>query len=645
MHNTISKTPYKTALLAALVTVIPFLYSNSLLDRGLLVRFTVLQIVNLLLLMLFLLRNGTLPLNTKSPLTLLYALFAVYTGVIFFTGYIYADSLFELLKTVSFLFTFLLLVRVYSFDDFKKDIPVLFSITGIVLSAWGVVGLISVLQNGKLSIPLDTYQVKTLFGHRNIFLQILFFTFPFQIYNSVISKKKLQIFVASFFSTLTLFLLLVLSNRAVWLALAAMFIETVPFFIFYRKNSSAKPLIKLVGIIVAVSVLSAFLFFNLFTNTGEAGQHLDNIVKLDRGSGKDRMELWKRTLKITEEHPLTGCGIARWKTEVLKYGNKGLVSENNITFYQRPHNDFLWITAEQGIAGGLLYLSMFVTAFVLLLKKLKSDNGSGENKLFLLVTLFEITGFFIFSLFAFPHERIVHNIFLILFFAIIVTSNKSADIRLRGYSRYIFAIIVTVFTLFSVFFAAKRIAGESLLKKAINYRIKKQYSQVVKAVNSIPLKYYPVDLTSTPVLWYKGNALYNSGDIDGALECFSQALKINPYHVHLLNDYASASVQKGNYEKAVKLYKKALKISPGFQEAALNLCAVYYNKGQIDSALSVLKSTPAEPDTARYKLFATTVFKAKIKGKGKNDDWYYKKFILWKRGEKTIKSIIFETED
>ena len=94
-------------------------------------------------------------------------------------------------------------------------------------------------------------------------------------------------------------------------------------------------------------------------------------MTFDQGSTKDRLELWTRTIQLIKEKPLFGHGLSDWKIEMLKYGNKGLVSEDNNTFYQRPHNDFLWIMSETGIIGILLYVAVFIICSSVYYKDLK----------------------------------------------------------------------------------------------------------------------------------------------------------------------------------------------------------------------------------------------------------------------------------
>ena len=159
--------------------------------------------------------------------------------------------------------------------------------------------------------------------------------------------------------------MIVLSNRATWIALSFGILCLVIFNLMYFKkfrkeltvNIFRKKLFYLAPLII---LLFSTLFYLKYADIGRLEKHTAGIVTFDQGSTKDRLELWTRTIQLIKEKPLFGHGLSDWKIEMLKYGNKGLVSEDNNTFYQRPHNDFLWIMSETGIIGILLYLAIFI---------------------------------------------------------------------------------------------------------------------------------------------------------------------------------------------------------------------------------------------------------------------------------------------
>lgn len=656
----------KVLPLILLLLVIPFLKTNENLDQGLLIRFLGLQFVLFLLILILVFSKRKSLQFIHSPLLLFYFIFVLYTGLHLLWGNVFSDSIFDWLKIVSYFLLLFLLIQLYSFDDLKEAIPIIISSLGIILGIYGAIELIQLLQNGKLSIPLDTYQVKTVFGHRNLYLQILFLSFPFQIYRILKANNRLLTIFHGIFAEISLFLLLVLSNRSVWLALIA----GISFLIiieFWRKGKNPTLAIynkKKLRILLASGITILFLsgiFFIFFTETAEAEKHLSDIVKLENGSGKDRLELWNRTIKLIEEKPLLGHGAANWKIEMLKYGNKGLVSENNITFYQRPHNDFLWIFSEFGLLGGLLYLLGFVWTFLILISRILSRKEN-HNVLFYYAVLFALTGFIIFSFFSFPHERIVHNILLSTFFAVIITANlidkPTFIIPKQTILKLLIYLVIGIILISSVIVGYQRYISESHTKKALQAKMANNHSLVISEINNAISPFYQMDPLSTPLSWYEGLAWYQLNQTDSALKYFSQAYQLNPYHIHVLNNFASAYGEKGESAKAISYYKEALTIYPEFEEASFNLCAVYFNIGKTDSAFAVLKNIDADTQNPKLKSFIKAVLKVKIveilneqnkkitiEDLPSNEVFYYQLYKTVIIENNTLKNVIFESSE
>ncbi len=124
----------------------------------------------------------------------------------------------------------------------------------------------------------------------------------------------------------------------------------------------------------------------------------------------------------------------------------------------------------------------------------------------------------------------------------------------------------------------------------------------------------------------------------------------------MLNNLASAYSQKGETKKSIETYKEAMAIYPDFEEAALNLCAVYYNAGQTDSAFAVLKKIDNYTQNPKYRTFLAAILKSKIisllEEEGKQEmitylpedgEWYYEQYKISVSENIPIKKLIFES--
>jgi len=127
---------------------------------------------------------------------------------------------------------------------------------------------------------------------------------------------------------------------------------------------------------------------------------------------------------------------------------------------------------------------------------------------------------------------------------------------------------------------------------------------IVKALNEIEKaenSNYNIDPMCTPLRWYSGSAHYNLGNQELAYADFSKAYQINPHHVHVINNLATAYEIKGNHIVAIDLYKKAIHISPSFEEAKTNLCATYFNAGQKQNAFIEFQKLKVDTSDLKYR--------------------------------------------
>ena len=637
------------------------------LDTGLPLRFLTLALLTVLLSVFFI----AMQLRKKEIKTLRSGLFIIYGLLVFYfvfriSGkFFIADSFYEWIRISLYFLLLFLVYQLFSFKTIRSGLIWSLSILGIILTLWGLTELVIITKDRLLEIPLTTYEIKAGFGHRNLFAQVLFFTIPFQVYQVLLAKnKKVQLLflVAGFCAV---FLLVVLSNRATWLVLMVTFLIFILYIIILKKHISVNPkflrkYVTCISMIIVMALVLSFLFFQFFTTAGKVTEHLTGMVNIETGSGKDRTELWKRTIMVFEENPVFGIGLANWKIEMLKYGNEGLVSEDNVTFYQRPHNDYLWMLSEAGIIALLLFMTVVLLAFTKIIGFIKNDKQL-DNSFFFLSLLIALSGFLIYSFFSFPHERIIHNTIIVLFLsAILAKSFESNPVYHRNIKSFLWILILlTPLVLSIISFAAGiiRFNGETHLKNALRAKNKKDYNLIIHEIDNAHSFFYQMDPTSTPLTWYKGFAYFRQNKFDESLDIFNNAYKINPYHIHVLNNLASVHAMLKQYEESVNYYQKALIIAPNFEESRFNLCAVYFNMGNPVMAYDVLKQVNIDTKDSRLMPFVKATLKAiisKIISENdnlnnfilpENENWYFdihKQHLLTK---KSIKQLIFDQEN
>jgi len=146
-------------------------------------------------------------------------------------------------------------------------------------------------------------------------------------------------------------------------------------------------------------------------------------------------------------------------------------------------------------------------------------------------------------------------------------------------------------------------------------QVHKNYPKLIREADQATSWIYPMDLTSTPLNWYKGMAYFYSGDVKAAIAQYETAIQINPNHLRILNDLGSSYQHTGLNDQAISCYRRALTISPLSIELNLNLSAVYFNLRNADSSFYFIDKIYNKPlswsEEQTYTKFLDAILYAK----------------------------------
>ena len=342
--------------------------------------------------------------------------------------------------------------------------------------------------------------------------------------------------------------------------------------------------------IILFVVLSVSSFFSLRTHSLESFlKEIESIYTPK--SNPDRVLVWEKSLKMIQDNPILGVGVGNWDIVIPSYRLDKLPNELfEVIYFQRPHNDYLWVLSEVGIFGFLAYLAIFGIIIWYIIQIIK-HNTDRKEKLLAVLIFWGIVGYMTISFFAFPKERIFHSIMLLLMMAIIVSlyhkSSRTLDQISKSVSPFIVAPILTILILLSLN-GFTRLHAEIHTKNALEARKNHEWENVILEIDNGYSVFAAVDLTSAPLQWYRGEANFMLNNIPQALEDYKKAFDAHPYHIHVLNNLATCYELDGNHAEAINFYKQALLIFPQFEDALINLGAAYYNSGQYAEAHTAL---------------------------------------------------------
>jgi O-antigen ligase/tetratricopeptide (TPR) repeat protein len=345
----------------------------------------------------------------RNLIGLAYTLFMAITLLSFFQAYNLPESIINFSKLFSvFASTYVLYVIFSSNRAYIIHLCVAFTIM-LLFECFTV--FFHILEYVNKNVD-SIYDIKSVYSHKNILSAALFIKIPAAIWLMVFGegwKKKLGYF-ASFLAAVAV---LFMSSRAFYLGLALLIVALTAFFIsrhfLIKKNLSFKKALMFAGIfILALTIFSMIQKFfypvnqdtKNRTNTGVLDRFATFKTEAEAPAG--RVANWKRSFRLIKEHPLTGVGTGNWRIQVLKY--EAPTADNFIISYKN-HNDFIEVTAETGLPGGLVYLSIFILILFNFIRK-ALDRGADEETLkYLFLPAFGILAYSMDAAFNFPNDR------------------------------------------------------------------------------------------------------------------------------------------------------------------------------------------------------------------------------------------------
>lgn len=254
-------------------------------------------------------------------------------------------------------------------------------------------------------------------GNKNIAAASLCIKLPLIFYLIITSKKVLYQIFLYFILFMSFLVIFYLNSRATFISffIINLFMMMI---LVYKKR------VKTIFLFLLVFFTS--LILNLNSPFFKSSNVLDRAssIEVSYEGSSARFELWSNAIDYISLHPLVGCGIGNWKIQSLPYW------KDRLTGYIVPyhaHNDFLELTAELGIIGGLSYLFIFISLLLLLFPRNRLDINLHNPKIYLLLVLMVYT---VDSFFNFPLERPLIQIYFIALFSLTYLLNNKFTYRL-----------------------------------------------------------------------------------------------------------------------------------------------------------------------------------------------------------------------
>lgn len=362
------------------------------------------------------------------------------------------------------------------------------------------------------------------------------------------------------FSSLPLFI--IVTSRSAWIALFISLLR--PFYIFYLSKKKKRNILY-----HYCTYTASRIFIFLFIMTSIYG-----LYKLKPDSVAGRILIWKITVQMIQDRPLTGFGAAGFTKYYMYYQanylkTKGTPQDkhlagNNHLAYSEP----LRLIVEYGLVGLLIYICFL---YVVIIIPTRKDIVTLSSQSVLIA-------FIVWGLFAYPNQ-----VFQMQTIAILALACLSYRLR-----KTFFILSLSRKIIFSFFFTASIGLGIMYIKKHSDYR---KFHQIInespqtkweKKTKDLSLleKSMQMDLS----FWiYYCTMLYKTGEDSTLLEKIRKCEQLYPTpEIYIIKgDILLANEQ---YKEAEDAFLLAYYMVPSKQRARSKLAILYRKLGRKEEA-------------------------------------------------------------
>lgn len=296
------------------------------------------------------------------------------------------------------------------------------------------------------------------YGNKNIFAVAFLFKLPF-LYYAFMRYKGFIKWISLVLVFMIAFCLVILSTRSSFIGLIfqAVILLVYGVYSILKVNRSKKAILGFVLPLLAIGC--GFFSGNRFIEYNYehlAAKKVKNNYSVDErfksiadGNSKGRLLIWKNTVEIIKEKPLSGYGVGNHKLAIMKVE---CAKKHDYIVSDHAHNDFLEMFSELGIFGCLIYILTYVFAAIYALKQMFAK---GVNELFRLRAMVGGTIILTYmndAMFNFPLERADCQIYLAIGLALLISNHiKIKKNQKEGLSKpclvTLFVLVVPVFIL------------------------------------------------------------------------------------------------------------------------------------------------------------------------------------------------------
>ena len=583
-----------------LLIAVPFAYSHSVFDTGLMPKFLALMIGSVFVVLSWLrMEYRGEAFHVSLPTDLPVFLYLLIVALQWPRAYdVYQASL-EVIKVFTFTAIYMAITRCSVPAHWRVWTSILV-VVGTVVSA---IGICQYLGVGFLWLPSAGFPSGT-FGYRNTAAMFIITVLPFAILKFVqaMGLRKEVLWSASL--TVIGVFLVYTRTRGAWVgvsvsACAALILivcrggwitlELSRVFGFARLRKG----LTAIGAILIVAAASTIPPFSGLVSLGQASPlppekqdvgdaihsvllNTSDMVEGHQVSGSGRTGLWMSTLEMIRDHPFVGVGLTNWEKIYPVYR---MSQSFNNRFPRRPHNDYLYAWSELGVLGFAAYALIAIAACVSMANRVRQQNttwvGLGVAALSGLIAVQTH------ALFSFPRERPGALIGAGVCLALVGSVSRAGSIR-RSSGRELSAPLMASFLIcLGSSVIARASVSEAMTVAAISHNATVRFEEA----SGVAAAARRTGIFDYRHLIHHSEIAHRAGQGDATFQICEEVVLRHPNSVNGLQNLGMISLSLLRYQDAVVAYQRAVALRPDRLTLYKALGETFERLSRLDEAL------------------------------------------------------------
>ncbi len=298
---------------------------------------------------------------------LLLLAFLGWTGLTYFSSVNREQTLFALLGMAVPVMAYFLAARAACDSTGKRVLLVGIFAVAVMDAVYGLSEYISgrpLFRLDWVELPSSAELVRGTYGNHNHFAGLMEMAAPLGLglvasswrRREALAEQASRAAMAAIPSAVLVLAAVLSLSRGGWASMAAgLFVFVLLLWWNERPRAARVALTAILIVVVAASVLAGINRKPLY----ERLETLENIyARSEDISLKGRLSVWRSTVSMIEDKPLTGTGLGVYRNAYPSYREPGLMKA--VTF---AHNDFLHLAATAGVPALVLFLAWIAAVF------------------------------------------------------------------------------------------------------------------------------------------------------------------------------------------------------------------------------------------------------------------------------------------